>query len=85
MTTLKEYKEMMETLPLTKETDWLDLECLVFELDEARRELCPELIRVIELAEDILNKCVAHTSHTEKVLKVECEQALSEIRKLKGE
>lgn len=53
----------------------------------ASRNIAPELIRVIELAEEALNSCEESGAHGEQAYFDEdmVRQALSEIRKLKGE
>ena len=106
MTTLKEYKAMMEgatdALKVVKstiadygdddperslDTEWGNVDVKVKHLDPIRAtlELTPELIRVIELAEEALKSCYFR-DHDEMDYDVNLvDNALSEIRKLKGE
>lgn len=116
MTTLKEYKAMMEgvtdapwgvtnhpnqkaygeNLIVTPEdTDMVV--CTVWTCDEddetasngkfiaASRNIAPELIRVIELAEDAFETCGVNRHGQEYHDWDKVKNALSEIRKLKGE
>ena len=94
MTTLKELKELDAKFRLVKETwpqfmlgsaDLMNDDYMSArrKLDESARNALPDLIRVIELAEEGLDYALSQMQpfcSDEKV-----KQALSEIRKLKGE
>ena len=108
MTTLKEYKSMMEGatdapwgMSCANDISWAyiakkgDMICDHFggfERDEdavfviASRNIAPELIRVIELAEVALEVSLSMSENEcWPVEEIIIRQALSEIRKLKGE
>ncbi len=106
MTTLSEYKAMMEgatdALKAVKstiadygdddperslDTEWGNVDVKVKHLEpiKATLELTPELIRVIELAEDAFETCGVNRHGQEYHDWDKVKNALSEIRKLKGE
>lgn len=77
-----------KTLALVVWEGWNDEEATTnAQFIAASRNIAPELIRVIELAEEALNSCEESGAHGEQAYFDEdmVRQALSEIRKLKGE
>jgi len=113
MTTLKEYKAMMEG---ATDAPWVAIYCgqSIYHKNARNKKICgmpskegntfedrtnlknakfivasrniaPELIRVIELAEDALVNAQATLRHYRLYDLEKVEKALSEIRKLKGE
>lgn len=83
MTTLSEYKAMMEgaTDDSVEQSYTFFHTIKEWEALKASREIAPSLIRVIELAEEALSRYY----HDEICDTSIAENALSEIRKLKGE
>ena len=114
MTTIKEYKEMMEgatdapwavsqqhddkRITDIRSNDWrlnttsytqddvpMDEHLSNMNFIAASRNIAPELIRVIELAEEALETCGVNRHGQEYHDWDKIKQALSEIRKLRGE
>lgn len=91
MTTLSEYKAMMEgTTDDSVEQSYTFFHTIKeWEALKASREIAPSLIRVIELAENALNKAHNALDHADVPFQpsamMATKKALSEIRNLKGE